>query len=369
MQIQRTAAILLSQQPMRPCGRDRWVQQTRNAMLWAKANSLVVRSSVGVQTWELITALASLEKLPLSLLIHAASENEYLQIRTAVMTQFDLSEENVTFRALLPNVGETYDKQKFMQERDRLVVLDADVIIPISIRPDGVMSKLVIEAENGGKPVINSWRIKHEARQKPLGFVIDDNELTEEIRTVEDRYLVHWTRAANGPWPTERTIDFYRDIVNSQTYPRSGFDTLRTIVRSRKIVPSTKHMPDNTPCVSFSALAPRKLLPLIRWRARYRQMSFEPYGIGIHYETATAHGIQPVRYYQNTESPPADIENWLTQSNGIKSDWRQEQEYRHRGEVDFSEIHLDKLICFCRTREEAELLSATTGITSIPFTD
>lgn len=369
MQIQRSAAILLSQQPMRPCGRDPWVRQTRNAVLWVKANALVLRSSVGMQTWELITALASLERVPLSLLIPAATEEQYVQIRGSVLTQFDLDEDNVTFRALLPNDGEAYDKNKFMQERDRLIVLDADVVIPISIRPDGVMSSLVNEAERIGKPVINSWRCKHEARQEPLGFVIDDNDLTEEVRTVEDRYLVHWTRAANGPWPSERAVDFYRDVVRSQRYPRSGFDTLQTIVRNRKIVAATKHMPGNTPCVCFSALTPYELAPLIRWRSRYRQMSFEPYGIGIQYETATAHGIQPVRYYQNTESPPADIENWLTQSNGIKSDWRQEQEFRHRGEVDFSEIPLNKLICFCRTRKEAELLSATTGITSIPFTD
>lgn len=369
MQIQRSAAILLSQQPMRPCGTDRWVPQTRNAVLWAKANSLVLRSSVGVQTWELITALASLEKVPLSLLIPAASDVDYHQIKSSVLTQFDLDEDDVTFRALLPNDGEAYDKNKFMQERDRLIVLDADVVMPISIRPDGVMSSLVNHAENEGKPIINSWRIKHEARLTPLGYKIDLNDLTDEAMSCRDRYLVHWTRAANGPWPTERTIDYYRDIVRSKRYPRSGMDTLQTIVRNRKIAAATKHMPGNTPCVCFSALTPRELAPLIRWRSRYRQMSFEPYGIGIQREAAMAHGIQPVHYYDSADGPLAQTETWLTQSNGVKSDWRQEHEYRHQGDFDFSEIPKDKLVCFCRTRGEARQLSAATSMNAIPFTE
>ncbi len=369
MQIQRSAAILLSQQPMRPCGADPWVRQTRKAMLWVKENSMVVRSSVGIQTWELITALASLEKVPLSLLIPAASEEGYLQMKTSVLTQFDLDEDDVTFRALLPNDGEAYDKNKFMQERDRLIVADADVVIPVSIRSDGVMSRLVKEAENDGKPVINSWGIKYKARQAPLGYDIDLNDLTDEALSCPDRYLVHWTRSTNGPWPTERVVDFYRDIVSSQTYPRCGFDTLQTIVRNRRIVAATKHMPGNTPCVCFSALTPCELSPLIRWRSRYRQMSFEPYGIGIEHETAMAHGIRPVHYYKNAEGSPPNAEAWLTQSNGVKTDWRQEQEYRHLGSFDLSVIPKDRLACFCRTRAEAKQLSASTGINTVPFTD
>ena len=368
MQIQRSAAILLSQQPMRPCGTDTWVRQTRNAMLWVKENSMIVRSSVGMQTWELITALASLEKVPLSLLIHAATEEMYLQAKRSVVTQFNLDEDDVTFRALLPNEGETYDKDKFMQERDRLIVLDADVAIPVSIRSDGVMSRLIRQAETDGKPVINSWRIKHEARTEMLGYTIETKNLTEEILSLKDRYLVHWTRASNGPWPSERAVDFYRDIVRSQRYPRNGIDTLQTIIDQRKIVASTQHMPESRPCVCFSALAPRELLPLIRWRSRYRQMSFEPYGLGIERETATALGLQPVCYYQSSEGPPPNIEAWLTQSSGVKSDWRQELEYRHRGDIDFSKIPKDKLICFCRTHEEAQQLSTSTGINTIPFT-
>jgi hypothetical protein len=369
MQIQRSATILLSQQPMRPSGVDTWVQKTRMAMLWIKANSMTVRSSVGVQTWELISALASIEKVPLLLLVHAESEEEYFHTIKLVMTRFDLDNDSVTFRSLLPNEGERYDKDKFMQERDRLIVLNSDVIIPVSIRPKGVMSGLVQEAENDGKPVINSWRIKHKARQAPLGYQIDANDLTNEILTCEDRYLVHWTRATNGAWPNEQAIDFYRDIIQSQRYPRSSLDTLNAIIRQRRIIASARHMPGNIPCVCFSALTPSELLPLIRWRSRYRQMSFEPYGIGIDRETATEHGIQPVNYYKNSEGYPPHIETWLTQSSGVKSDWRLEREYRHLGDFDLSEIPKNRLACFCRTREEALQLSASTGINTIPFTD
>ncbi|MDH3892497.1 MAG: hypothetical protein OEV49_15640 [candidate division Zixibacteria bacterium] len=369
MKIQRSAAILLSRQPLRPCGQDAWVRQTLSAVRWVKANSLVLHSSVGVQTWELITALASVEKLPLILMIPAASKADFFKIKKQTLEQFALDETLVTFRALLAIDERSFDKHKLMQERDQLIALDSDVVVPISIRKGGVMSELVAAAETDGKPIINSWRINHETRVGKLGYTIAPEDLTEEILSCKDRYLVHWTRAANTCWPTERAVDYYRDVVHSQKCPRSGFDTLESIMNSRKIVASSNNMPGNTRCVCFSALRPSELVPLIRWRARYSQMSFEPYGIGIERKTANALGIKPVCYYQSAEGPPSVIEPWLTQSAGSKSDWRQEKEYRHSGDIDFSAIPKDRLACFCRTSAEAEQLSASTGIRTVPFTD
>ncbi len=368
MQIQRSAAILLSRQPLRPSGADAWVKQTRNAILWVKANSLALHSSVGMQTWELITALVSSEGIPLTLLIPAPTEEEYREMRRTVLKQFHLDKENVTFRALLPDTGEVYDKHKFMQERDRLIVRNADVLLPLSIRRDGQMSRLLAEGRDEGKPIIGSWKVEYEARGESLGYTIRDEHLTDEIRRWGDEYLIHWTRGSNGPWPTEDAIDYHLAIVRSKSYPRSGFDTLGSIVGKRKIVASSRNMPEHTPTVSFSCLPPRELVPLITWRARRRLMSFEPYGIGIERETAMDLGIQPVRYYDRDNDRPDEVPVWLTQSSGVKTDWRQEREYRHEGNFDFSVIPKDKLACFTRTRDQAAQLQDATGIRTIGFT-
>ena len=367
MQIQRSAAILLSRQPLRPSGADAWVKQTRNAILWVKANSLVLHSSIGMQTWELITALASSEGIPLTLLIPAPTE-EYREMRRVALKQFHLDKENVTFRALLPDKGEVYDKHKFMQERDRLIVRNADVLLPLSIRPDGQMSRLLAEGRDEGKPIIGSWKVEYETREKTLGYSIRDEHLTDEIRRCGDEYLVHWTRGSNSPWPTEDAIDYYLAIVRSKSYPRSGLDTLCSIVEKRKIVASSRNMPEHTPTVSFSCLPPRELAGLITWRARRRLMSFEPYGIGLEREYASKLGIQPVRYYNRDSDRPSDVPVWLTQSTGVKTDWRQEREYRNKGDFEFSEIPKDKLVCFTRTEGQATQLQDATGIRTIGFT-
>ncbi len=79
-------------------------------------------------------------------------------------------------------------------------------------------------------------------------------------------------------------------------------------------------------------------------------------------------GVMQVQYYDRGFSAPADVPAWLTQSIGVTSDWRQEKEYRHRGDFDFSEIPKARLVCFCRTRGQAAELEETTGIKTVGFT-
>ncbi|MCM2272625.1 MAG: hypothetical protein NDJ18_08750, partial [candidate division Zixibacteria bacterium] len=61
----RRAAILLSRQPLRPCGATPWVRNTVAAVRSLKERDLRICGSVGMQTWELITASAALEAVPL----------------------------------------------------------------------------------------------------------------------------------------------------------------------------------------------------------------------------------------------------------------------------------------------------------------
>ena len=47
-------------------------------------------------------------------------------------------------------------------------------------------------------------------------------------------------------------------------------------------------------------------------------------------------------------------EEWLMQSQGIKSDWRAENEWRYKGDVQLSSLPPDSLCCFCHTGEMEE---------------
>lgn len=56
------------------------------------------------------------------------------------------------------------------------------------------------------------------------------------------------------------------------------------------------------------------------------------------------------------------------QSNGVKSDWTKENEFRHSGDFELSSIPDNKKVLFCRFKKEADELSKLTGLKSISFT-
>ena len=74
-----TAAILLSRQPLRPTAKSGWVQQTIKAVQWIKESNCTLCTSVGMQTWELIAALATVQRLPQRVFIPADDGNGYTQ--------------------------------------------------------------------------------------------------------------------------------------------------------------------------------------------------------------------------------------------------------------------------------------------------
>ena len=161
-------------------------------------------------------------------------------------------------------------------------------------------------------------------------------------------------------------IDYYKDIINSEIYPRTAFDTLLRIIRNGTIIASARNMPEGVPTVSFSAQPPGHAIQLMRWRARYSEMSMEPYGIGISITNAKQRGIFPVRYYDKSEyKMENDKERWLTQSKGKITDWSDEMEYRHQGNFDLKRIPSDEIQLFCHTQSEAESIFHETGFKAI----
>jgi hypothetical protein len=97
-------------------------------------------------------------------------------------------------------------------------------------------------------------------------------------------------------------------------------------------------------------------------------MAFEPYGIGIKKKHARELGIMPVKYYRRGEHPISEeCDCWLWQSRGRITDWRREQEYRHKGDFDLTGIPADRIMAFCHTGDEAASVRKKTGIRTVPF--
>jgi hypothetical protein len=320
-----------------------------------------------MQTWELLTSIASLEKLKQTLFLAAGDNHEYEQSQEFVITQFALDRDFVDFvPVLIENKYTT--KEELWFRRDKRLLEAAEVLVPISLRREGHMDSLLQRLCRQGKSVENRFQVAYEKRVQPLAYRLKAEQLNPELRQLEDQYLIHWTRAANSAWPTEKLIDYYKAVIESENHPRSAFSTLMNIISIRKIVATPKNMPTGIPTVSFSNLPPAKIAPLITWRSRFQQMSFEPYGIGIEKQYAMSKGVCPVRYYHKNCDCTHNSERWLWQSRGKKGDWRAEREYRYKGDLDLSCFPSNRLLALCCTQRQAEVIEKSTGIQAVSLT-
>ncbi|MBK7142119.1 MAG: hypothetical protein IPH75_08570 [bacterium] len=322
-----------------------------------KNRHLTLCSSIGMQTWELVTALASMHRVPLRLYLPPKSPHSLS--RSEISRQFALPNEGVEF-VDVEYGGDSKEEQ--LACRDQAVVADADILIPIAVRSGGHMDSLLQAASREGKQVISDFLVHPTRDAETVALHVEAERINPEVDLLPRRYLIHWTRTPHGAWPRELHIDYYRALIQSTRFPRSAYETIRRIAGSRLLIGSPRHMPSNFPTVAFSALTPRDLIPLMKWRARYAELSFEPYGIGIREDIATELGILPVIYYDTTK--PAEYEKWpwRCQSIGTKTDWRQEAESRYPGDLSLASLGPEALRLFCHTQAEAEKLSTEFGI-------
>jgi hypothetical protein len=192
---------------------------------------------------------------------------------------------------------------------------------------------------------------------------VHGTDFAPRIDAALSNYLIHWTRTHRSPWPGETKFSFYSTVVRSPEYPRTASATLCNILAEKRIRATGLHIREGHPAVSLTDEVPSVFADRMRWRSRFRAMSFEPYGIGIRKEHAEALGILPVLYHTG-KSAPTDIPPWRLQSRGKKTDWRGEKEFRCSGDLDLSGINPSALCCVCPSQDEANQLFKTYGVPS-----
>lgn len=358
------ASILISRRHLRPHAGLPWVVALQEAVAFLRENEFRLLTSVGMQTWELQIVAALQAKVPVELLVPIFLNENPDEKCAWVRNQFGLSC-GERIHLLASDVGE--HKHILMKRRDRAIVEMADRVFPLAIRPGGTLGQLITKYPEG--KVDERFLVPHSREPNRVSYSLDPDFFSDQLRQLSTSYLIHWTRAANGPWPDETLANYYRAILGSVRYPRGGFDTLRHILSTERIRSSNRHMPKGVLAVAFSGRAPEEMATLMRWRSRYRQMSFEPYGIGIEKKWALDNGIQPVQYVETISKGTPDEAQWLLQSKGSISDWRNEDEYRHLGDFRLCDVPPEKLIAFCRSPLEAEKITREFGLRTIPFSD
>ncbi len=360
------AAILLSRQPLRPCRLTPWVRAAERAVQQLGGANTRLYTSVGIQTYELLVYLALKENIPQEIVIAASDDAAFERLREQTREQFRITDQAVTFTPVFTTNQKAFGKAPVM--RDRYIISNADILFPIAVRKGGNMDALIAQKEAGGGQVNREFQVVHQKRRTSMAYQLDQEALSRRLLEFDKPCLIHWTRSFNGPWPYEKRIDYYRAISQSNRHPRGAYDTLLNILKEKQIYGSSRHKTGKIASVSFSSLAPRDMLPLMRWRARYKQMYFEPYGIGVDAETGMRCGIRPVHYYQGQKAP-VEIDPWLLQSIGSKGDWFREKEFRFLGHFDLRQVSWEQLVCFCRTKAEAEHIQKKFRMKAIGFFD
>ncbi|MCG3196008.1 MAG: hypothetical protein HUU16_09965 [Candidatus Omnitrophica bacterium] len=329
-----TTTILNSSHSRYPLGTDPWIPQTQSAVRSLAEERAVVLSSVGSPNWDFLTWAAGDADCFLGVLLPAPVGVDPRPHAETILHDFSLNPGRTCF-AMLPERGTgRRDSGPF---RDRWIVEHADTIVPISIRPGGRMDGL-LQGISTDPRVLPDFRIPfvNNRSYPPYRFRVQD--IRREVDPLWKESLIHWTRAASGPWPGETLADYFRAVCSSGArYARSARVTLARIRDEQLLRASNWKIRGKHAAVCFSSLPPSRATERMRWRKRYLRYPIEPFGIAIRAEVARSLGICPVMYV-GTGTSPANGSDPLAQAIGTSGFWPAEQEYRHLGDLDLAAL-------------------------------
>jgi hypothetical protein len=351
------AAVLNSRQSKRPCALDSWIVGTNEAAKHLVASGFTVITSIGLNTWELVVHLVNRQGGRQIIIVPDCDQSSVAKQIPDIVSDFELDSKRCRFISLDQGEPPT-GRGSPAHARDAAAVALADRLIPVAIRPHGYLDELIRQAVVGGKAVNDDYRRAYRGGVDRPAYNFRDTDLNPEVVNVGRDYLTHWTRSSHHPFPGELKADFYERMLNLDHYPASAFETLKRIVRENRLRASGRFIRGQFKVVSFTALAPRDALSLMRWRRRYVYFNFEPYGVCVRREAARAAGARAVIYgCRDVYSILPESLRHLYQNEGGKySDWRPEAEYRVFGDLDLATFPGDSVMLITLSRAEAREL-------------
>ncbi|MBN1293589.1 MAG: hypothetical protein JXB48_17245 [Candidatus Latescibacteria bacterium] len=322
-----------------PIGSDPWVQATVYAIKkFAEKNNTVV-CSTEPSPWSLTTYLAGTLGLNIELIVRHSENGEGKKAFNDILENynFDCSRTQPHFIQQLS--GKKLTEKATWQIRDRVALELADVIYPISVRPGGRLDKLL--QDNKIEPKVNNdFRIEWSRGGDRPSYRFKNRI----INSLHGDWLIHWTCASPGPWPGEKSWQFYRDLLtNPDTYVRSAGATLARIVNEECVRGSSWKISGDDPAVAFTAQSIAEALPLMRWRKRFVRYTFEPYGIAVKKSALIDFGAREVSYEQ-IELSDNKPDKLFIHAPGEITDWSLEKEWRVPGDLPFDKINKHDMI-------------------------
>jgi hypothetical protein len=183
---------------------------------------------------------------------------------------------------------------------------------------------------------------------------------TTPVSHPED-WLLHWTRAACGPWPGETEADFIDCLIlRLESADRTVLATLLKIVREKKIIASSQGIRGGYAVVSFTEVPLTEFRSRRVFRKHRNRFDFEPWGIAVRREQLWQIGVRPVIYGNDTvwqQLAPVDRPFFQKATDGGATSNVAEREQRTVNDVDLRQFPRDSVCIFVENSVAADLVS------------
>ena len=295
--------------------------------------------------------------------------------------------------------SEVSDDSDQIPPRDRSLMLAADTVLVLGIRTNGNVHHALCERlANGGTVELadladlqsrsvredligrgaSLWLPSHED-QSPLRSHVASHprrtadgviEIVPFPSASEWTYLSHTTRACAGPWPGQQHDEYFDSLLNgTDDGDHSPVAALKRIVAQRRLIASRRTIRAGHAMVCLTAVPLLKLPALHQFRAHRVRWDFEPYGLCIHRKWLEKSGARPVIYGDDavwTDLAEADRPFFqlnrsisaAAEPSTARIDWSIEQEWRHAGDLDLTDLPADQALVFVPHFEAATRLAA-----------
>ena len=141
----KKAAILNSSQSKLPCGNDSWIKAANNTVEQFVKSGYTLLTSIGLNTWEIIVHLTSIYNG--DQIICIADDNPNLdKTFNDLINRFNLNPEKTAL--ICGDYKKSLSKPKTnWLNRDKMIFEMADLLVPVSIKRNGKLEKLIYNSE------------------------------------------------------------------------------------------------------------------------------------------------------------------------------------------------------------------------------
>ena len=321
--------VLNSAQSKYPIGNDPWIRATEKAVT-ALSGTPGIRLYIGSDPlpWSFVAFLAGKCGIPALFAVRSSDSAEGRRMYDDALADFGLQERLVA--PLFTGWKASPESKESWPHRDRILIARADAVYPVSIRPGGRLDALIDSM--AGSRVRDEYRISYTRSRYRIEINVPERRMASLPR---GEWLLHWTRTCRGLWPGETQREFWSDVLaEPDRYVRTAADSLARILQERTIRGSGRHLPKGRTAVGFTSLSPSEALKLMRWRRRYAEFSYEPFGIAVRKKAAVQAGCLPVVYGGSAGTDPLFVH-----APGPENVWSGECEWRLEGDCGLDMFH------------------------------